>query len=734
MYVNIVTLICLVLLIIETLYILGNIIFKKRKQQIAFVRSFKKGKFVAIYLTAIPLYFIGIIHGGSDPANAFFLAIHKVINLVVLKYDVSSIEGLMKVNPFYQSTIHFCFVLVCLNAILFTLSITLQHLWCRWQGIKSALTSKTKLYLFGNNDQNVAIYLSDKDKHNKTIVDEISDEDCERLYMDNIAYVSTPSPSAHLKGLLQNAKRINREFIFIINTGNEEKNIMLCTLIIDEISKASEETRKNLFKRMKVYVFGDPRYQAIYEDLISSGYGCIHYLNKYQAMAIDFIDRYPLALFMNEEQIDYEHSLVKKGVDINVALVGFGQTNQQIFLTSVANNQFLTASDGDPVLKQVKYFIFDKNPTENNKNLNDSYYRFKNEFYEADTDQYLPLPAIPAEEQYFHLDINSKEFYNEIKCIMSRNSNDANFVVIAFGTDLENLDMAQKLVEKRKEWNLDNLVIFVKVRVWHKEQTLLEERGCYFIGNENDSVYDIEKILGDKIVRMAQMRNEIYDLEKKITDNPTLVVNQDYVTNQKQESNENWYKAMSQMQRDSSVFGCLSLRSKLNLMGLDYCLDTEDAPALTEDEYMDIYAGDDKPVYSDYSVIVNGKKIIKYTLEFNKSRRRNMSIHEHQRWNSFMISRGIVPATRDQILNETAEDPKTGKIEYTNGKNYALRRHGNITTFDGLVEFRRMRSLRDELSELETDVIKYDYQLLDDAYWLLSSNGFKIIRKRDVIE
>ena len=149
---------------------------------------------------------------------------------------------------------------------------------------------------------------------------------------------------------------------------------------------------------------------------------------------------------------------------------------------------------------------------------------------------------------------------------------------------------------------------------------------------------------------------------------------------------------------------------------------------------MDIYAGDDKPVYSDYSVIVNGKKIIKYTLEFNKSRRRNMSIHEHQRWNSFMISRGIVPATRDQILNETAEDPKTGKIEYTNGKNYALRRHGNITTFDGLVEFRRMRSLRDELSELETDVIKYDYQLLDDAYWLLSSNGFKIIRKRDVIE
>ena len=28
----------------------------------------------------------------------------------------------------------------------------------------------------------------------------------------------------------------------------------------------------------------------------------------------------------------------------------------------------------------------------------------------------------------------------------------------------------------------------------------------------------------------------------------------------------------------------------------------------------------------------------------------------------------------------------------------------------------------------KADVIKYDYQLLDDAYWLLNSNGYKIIR------
>ncbi len=736
MYINVVTLICLALLILETIYLIGNIIFKKRKAQIAFVRSFKKGKFAVIYLTAIPLYFVGHLYTGTAWANALFLAIHKIINLVVLKYDVSSIEALMQANSLYSNTVYFCFILVGVNAILFTLSLTLQHIWCGIQGIKATLTRKSKLYLFGNNQQNVDIYISDKGKRNKAIIDDISDEDCERLYMDKVSFISTPSPAGHLKSLLQFAKRLNREHIFVINTGDEEKNIMLCTAIIDEISSAEEKVKQRLFLKLKVYVFGDPRYQAIYEDIISSGFGCIHYVNKYQKMAVDFIDRCPLALFMNGDQIDYDSSLVRNGVDINVALIGFGQTNQQIFLTSVANNQFLTAGDGDPVLKQVKYFIFDKDPAENNKNLNHSYYRFKHECQGADPKQYLPMPALPADEKYFHLDINSKDFYNEIRSIVMRNPKDANFIVIAFGTDLENLDMAQKLVEKRKEWNLDNLIIFVKVRVWHKEQTLLEEQGCYFIGNERDSVYDIEKIVGDKLFKMAKMRNETYDLEYDITHDSTLVINEGYMLNRSRTSHEDWFKSKSQMERDSSLFGCLSLRSKLNLMNLDYCpIDEKDSPAaISEEEYINIYAPDDKPVVGNYSVKANGKKILHYDLNFAISRRRNMAIQEHQRWNSFMISRGIIPSTRDQIINEMVFDKKKGKYKHSNGKNYAVRRHGNLTTFDGLVEFRRMIALRDGCSEVETDVIKYDYQILDDAYWLLSSNGFKIIPKRDTVE
>ena len=95
-----------------------------------------------------------------------------------------------------------------------------------------------------------------------------------------------------------------------------------------------------------------------------------------------------------------------------------------------------------------------------------------------------------------------------------------------------------------------------------------------------------------------------------------------------------------------------------------------------------------------------------------------------------MISRGMIPSSRDQILNEKIL--VKGRLKNSNGKNYAVRRHGNLTTFEGLVEFRKMITDRDGSSELENDVIKYDYQILDDAYWLLSKNGYKIIKKRNV--
>ena len=726
MLIRFVTILCFSVLILELLIVLVNIFMKKRAHRIAFLRSFKRGKCAIIFLTAVPLYFIGYLYAGKGFLNAFFSAVGDIINMVVLKFNIGNIEKLMQADAFYSFTIYFCFVLVTLNALIFTVSLTNQYIWCAFQAFRATMTRKDKLFLFGNNPENIDIYLSDH-KRNKVIVDDISGKESEQLYMRRIAFLSSHTYDSVIRKIFRLVKKFDREYILVVNTGDDEKNILICETIIDHIKSASEDLQKRLFLKTKVFVFGDPRYDTLYGDVVSDGFGCVHYINKYQRIAMDFIDRYPLSKFMDEEQIDYATSLLRENVEINVLLIGFGKTNQQLFLTSVANNQFLTQGKGDPELKKVKYHIYDKDAVENNKNLNHNYYRYQHECADLCEEDYLPFPTQPAEETYYRLDINDCAFYRQIRTIVTRCEHDANFVVIAFGTDLENIDMAQKLIEKREEWNLKNLVIFVKVRVWHKEQTLLEESGCYFIGNERDVVYHIDKITGDKIYRMAQMRNEVYDLEYSITHGDGVEVNDEYIKKNHDQSYRNWYMRKSQMERESSLYCCLSLRSKLNLMGLDYCEATEtDIPGLSEEEYLRQYAGTDLPDTGKYSVTANGKLIVSYTLDFAESRRRNMAIHEHQRWNSFMISKGMIPASRSQIRDEITVG-KDGKPQHTNGKNYAVRRHGNLTTFDGLVEFRKIVAERDGCTEESVDVIKYDYQLLDDAYWLLTANGYKII-------
>lgn len=727
--INIVTGICFALFTIEILYVLISFITKNREERIHFIRSFKKGKCLAIFLMAIPLFCIGCWFKDRNLIESFFNALSNIVNLVVLKFDFGKIRLLLDENSFYRITVYYCCVLVTLNAILFGLSLVGQRIWEFSQRMKEKYTQKDKLYIYGNNKNNTSIYCSGQ-SYFGMIIDRISASDRLSLYINKIRFISYNHFDNTVKTIFRCLKNKKNKITVIINTENDEKNLAIVRCFMKEIGQASDDLKQRYFELLDITIFGEPNYETIYNDIVSNSWGCVRYKNKYQMIAMKFIEEHPFTEFMDERHIDYKTSIVKNNVNMNVCMVGYGKTNQQIFLTSVANNQFLFKQNDQVMLKKVNYHLFDKNYAENNKNLNHSYYRYRNEIESMKPNEFLPLPEIPANEIYHHMDVNEPAFYSEIKKIVTSSKNDVNFIIIAFQTDLENIDMAQKLVEKRREWGVDDLVIFVKVRKEQGDLLLFKEKNVFIIGNESKSVYNINAITNDKIYRMAKMRNEIYDLEYTITTNKEFVVNAETVKANSIQANKNWFISKSPLERFSSLFCCLSLQSKLNLMGLKYCKkDENDLPALTEKEYLDYYAEGDIPDIETYSLEVEGKKIIKYPLNFKESRRKNLAILEHYRWNSFMISQGMIPASKDQILNEMAE--KCGKIKHTNGKNYRLRRHGNLTTFEGLVEFRKMVANREGGNEADFDVIKYDYQILDDAYWLLSKNGYKIVKRNN---
>jgi hypothetical protein len=221
---------------------------------------------------------------------------------------------------------------------------------------------------------------------------------------------------------------------------------------------------------------------------------------------------------------------------------------------------------------------------------------------------------------------------------------------------------------------------------------------------------------------MAKMRNRIYDLEYEIEQAEKIsseAVSKINIENVYSNANYRWYVKKEEIERESNLYACLSLRSKLHLMGLDFCPKNEgNAEAMDNDTYLTHYAGADYPELRD-DIFADDKPIVKYSLNFPESRRKTMAMHEHFRWNSYMLTKGMVPASKETILNDRAD----------NGKNYTLRHHGNITTFEGLEEFRKMIAEREKENEKNFDKIKYDYQLLDDAYWLLNNQGYKIVKR-----
>lgn len=748
---NVITLVCLAIFAAELFSVALGLLTKNKADKLEFLRGFKKGRCTVIYVTAIPLYWIGLIYeatGGNvaeagivDYVGSFFSSIRYIIDLVVLKYDTGYINELMAVSNLYSFTVYFCFTLVGLNALLFAFSLVGQRLWEYVQRVKAMLSFKEKIFIFGDNEDSRHIYESDK-KHKKVIIDKLSPASTEELYMKEMSYINAPTYESGADRVIFSARLHNRPCVAVINTRDDDVNMLICRAIINRLEALPEKGRYKVFPRLKVYVFGDPTYESIYEDIIRSGYGCIQYVNKYQRIAIDLIDKYPLAGFMDESQLNYKTATVKSGVNINMLLIGFGKTNRQIFLTSIANNQFLEAENptakanaGGYVaskLKPVNYHIFDKNVEDSRKHLNFNYYRFKNEWRGKSEADYLPLPEQPANEIYHNLDINSCDFYDEVKATVSAGKADANFIVIAYGSDLENIELARRLVEKRLEWGIKNLPIFVRCRTYHKIQESLEDEGVVFIGNEKDVVFSVDNILSDKISAMAKMRNEIYDLEYDITHSGGAVVDKAYIKQNEKNALRKWHSVKSQLERESSLYCCLSIRSKLNLIGLDYKPVSSDEPEITEAEYFAEYAVGDPLDFTYYKASVKGKKIVRYDLDFKKSLRTTLAIHEHARWNSFMISKGMIPSSIEEIKSEQIIDEKSKRLVYTNGRNYRVRRHGNLTTFAGLVEFRKILLKRDGGDEYEKDVIKYDYQILDDVCWLLTKCGYKIVRKKPI--
>ena len=207
-----ITIICFILLTAIVLNFIINLIIKNRRQRIEFLRSFKKGKFTIIFFILLPLYFIGELYNKINVIDAFFDTITTTMGLVVLKYDISDIKALMDDDSFYRITIYYSYILICINAIVFAISIFAEHLWHRFQIFKSKLSKKPQLYLFGNNSSNLLIYKSHQ-KELAFLVDSLEAKENSKMYFDKISTINTNNLKNTIVNILERVSKRTVQYI-----------------------------------------------------------------------------------------------------------------------------------------------------------------------------------------------------------------------------------------------------------------------------------------------------------------------------------------------------------------------------------------------------------------------------------------------------------------------------------------------------------------------------------------
>ncbi len=716
---TIVSIICILLMACLLLCLALRYATLNRAERIAFIKNFKKGKCVIIYLITVPMFFMSSYYNGMGVADSIFNSIAKSLYLVVLRFELGM--QLCAENLAFCICVYLSYTLVTLNALMITFSLINQSLW-NWFSLNSMRKGKgSRCIILGYNDNSRYIYKSCNVQ--KLIAGTLTKAEQDKMFEANIHYKSCAKIGKleawlkreleiFLKKLDGGKEKVN----IIINEKDDKTNLDLCSRLIEIINGFKADA----VNYIDIYVFGSCEYEDLYAKYEEKSKGCLHYVNEYRQIAVDFIDNYPLTGLMTEEQIDYDASLVKSNAEINVAMIGFGRTNRQIFLSMAANNQFLTSSaNGKIEEKQVRYFLFDKKHSVDSATVNQDYYRYKHYFFNDDGSvkaegEYLPLPALPTIDEYLPIDTDDISFFDALETTLCKNANAVTAVVVSLGEDYLSICVANKVVAFLKEKGMKNYRVFVRVHDKGNGEAaglFTDTTLCRSFGSKESVVYDYGHIILEKFTEMAIMRNYDYDAAK---DDKNGKTEEEFV----RESRLKWFVEKTVTQKESNVYACLSLRYKLNLMGLDYCRADENEEEVGYDEYLKIYAGDEKIIGED------GKIEIDDSEKNSRSRRRILAETEHFRWNAFMIMKGFVPATVEEI--KTAKDENG---EYTDGKDFELRHHGNLTTYAGLEKFGEIIAERDGKTTAEADVKKYDYQLLDDAWLLLKNNGYKIYKR-----
>lgn len=427
----------------------------------------------------------------------------------------------------------------------------------------------------------------------------------------------------------------------------------------------------------KAVVFCDREGERLLEN-IGERIDFADVINVPRAAALRLVWQYPPLSFFSKDKLNNDGTL-KNGVSPIVAFFGFDEISSEIFKALLSAFAPVYNVDGEIEGGQTT-FLFFVNEEEKKKVYKEPYFDAVRRVKEmSDKSGYYEAPLIPAETVFF-----GRENEKTLKEILPEGAFVWAVVADKDGSRAE--EVAKMLDVSGRE-----------AAVFYASDIDGGDHGVY-------SFDATEKAAGFYAFaeRAAYLRSRIYDL--------LTAKNKEEFDNALALAEREWKYAESKVKRDSNLYAALALRQILLSVGFDCSNSGEDA------------TGDFDRVYDSANPRVrdeNGHLRYDNAMCAKKSVRLTLAKREHLRWNGYMLACGISPASKAEHKNTD--------------KNLLLKegRHINLTTWEGLEEYRKDEAARKGCSEEETDVQRYDFQLADFAAFILGNNGLKIIRRKE---
>jgi hypothetical protein len=472
--------------------------------------------------------------------------------------------------------------------------------------------------------------------------------------------------------------------IILVSLLTKDRDVMA---LVEKLNRHYQQHPTSLLKAFILYE--DKQNLPIYESFSQEKHK-MRFFSYHQLIAQQLILEYPLTSLLPHQFIDTEKATLDD-VTIQYHLLGFGPTNLEIYRHLFVTNQFPPKASkffGKEITNYkkptIEYNIY-RDPT----NSLISIPRFTNPLQSKK--DHLPNPPISIATEEILTSFHDGSFVSHFDKQLKK-SDPYHVLVIAFDDDVMNLRVLQQVLAYLIEKRLNHYHLFVQMtnRDYVQTSQLFKQKNVIAFGF-GDYGYSLNQITNPIFTKIAS--------QIQSTLNPSIP-----------------FDSLVSEEKESLLYEAISLRFKLNLMGLDLAVQPK---GLTEANFMKRYDVDEQSSFHrSHPRAKNDADLNRYK-PVAKKLRNLLARQEHLRWTANQMTKGYIPMSVEEMVNSKS---------YVD---HRVKKDARLTSFEGLFYLHDYLVNNLSFTFSEADMIYPFFHTMDHLYEILKNTPFQVVDKID---